>query len=104
MSLASRLGRRKGENSLVETTPDAILKAELSVKRTDLAFLAAAFRHAGWEVEDSFEGVTTDEGVDTEVKMRVRVHVPIDVLADAPEPRLTQDTSSAILERLRIVV
>lgn len=87
---------------MTEPTPDAILRAEITVQRAHLAFLNAAFQHAGFEVSEEFEGITTDEGVDTEVKMQLKVHVPIDVLADATEPHFEGEVSRQIRKALKL--
>ena len=73
-----------------ELRPFAALETELTVKRSHMAFLHAALRSAGWSVGDDFETVTTDDGYDAEVKMRVRVQVPMSVLAETPDPVLAE--------------
>lgn len=85
-----------------EPAPDAILRAEITVQRAHLSFLNAAFRHAGFDVSEDFEGITTDDGVDSEVKMRLHVHVPIDVLAGADEPTFVGEVSERIREALKL--
>lgn len=87
---------------MTDTTPDAILVSEITVQRAHLAFLNTAFRHAGFEVDADFEGITTDEGVDSEIKMRVKLAVPIDVLAQAEEPQFQGALTRAIADRLKL--
>lgn len=65
--------------------PMTTLETELTMRRCDFAFLHAAFEHIGWEIEKDVEGITTDEGYDHELRARVRIRVPLEVLADASD-------------------
>lgn len=86
-----------------DTSPSATLATELTVKRAHFAFLSAAMRHAGWDVDSEYEGITTDEGYDHEVRVRLRITVPLDVLADAPPVDLDEDGLERLLNDLSVV-
>lgn len=74
------------------------------MKRTDYAFLHAAFRHVGWHLEEDVEGITTDDGVDEEVRARARFTVPLDVIATAPPfEALQKDGFQHLLKDLSLV-
>jgi hypothetical protein len=84
--------------------PLTTLETELTMRRSDFAFLHAAFQHAGWEITEDIEGVTTDDGYDHELRARVRIRVPLETIAAAPDQRdVVGDTADDILRGLRVV-
>jgi hypothetical protein len=85
--------------------PTATLRTELTMKRTDYAFLHAAFRHVGWRLEEDLEGITTDDGVDQEVRVTARIKVPLEAVAAAPplEGLPTEGGLAGLLRDLRLV-
>lgn len=86
------------------TGPLTTLETELTMKRSHFAFLHAAFSHAGWEIEKEVEGVTTDDGYDHELRARVRIRIPLEVLQDAPDQReVAGDALDRLMRDLRVV-
>ncbi|MBW3584097.1 MAG: hypothetical protein KY455_13480 [Euryarchaeota archaeon] len=61
------------------------LTTEVTLKSDHLSYVHAALVKAGWTVEGKPEWVTTDEGYDDEVKLRVKMQVLLDDLKDAPK-------------------
>lgn len=89
----------------MENSKDAFatLATEITVKRSHLSFLHAAMTDAGWEVDDDFEGVTTDEGYDHEVKMRLKISLPLEAIASAPDLGMDEDGIERLIADMKLI-
>lgn len=84
--------------------PLTTLETELTMKRSDFAFLHAAFESVGWEIGKDVDGVTTDDGYDHELRARVRIRVPLSAVCEAPEQReVAGDVFDRVIRGLRIM-
>ena len=84
--------------------PLTTLETELTMRRSDFAYLHAAFQHVGWKILDDVEGVTTDDGYDHELRARVRIQIPLEALAGAPDHReVVGEATDGLFGDLRVV-
>lgn len=79
--------------------PRLRLDTTITVKNDHLPFLRAVFEQHGWCFEPAEEGITTDEGYDSEVAVQVRIDAPLDVIATASPARLGPSRLSVDLAR-----